>query len=513
MNEQIVEKWDVFEVVLAGKSEGNPFTDYNITGRFVNEKESVDIDGFYDGKGIYRVRFMPSYEGEYTYRIEGNFSDNIMEGYFKVTAPKKEKNHGPVKVVNQVNLEYEDGTPYYSIGTTCYAWVHQTLELQEKTLKTLKSSPFNKVRFCIYPKYYEYNKKEPFTYPYDRGDGTGIDKSLLEKEKREQVYFPGQQETEYDLKFNYYSFNVEHFQRFDKRIKELCDLGIEADIILMHPYDRWGMKMMDKESCDLYIRYVVARFSSYRNIWWSLANEYDLIITKTEEDFERYAKIICERDPYKRMKSIHNCLRFYDYSRSWITHCSMQRIDFYRHVEYTDEYIDKYQKPVIWDEVGYEGNIWLGWGNLTPQEMVRRFWEAFLRGGYAGHGETYEDEQDILWWSHGGEMKGESHKRLSFLLNILKEIPGKYIRRSGDMLDIVTGAADNGKEDELYELHYMGINQPAFRIFFLPDNVTYQVDVIDTWEMTITSHGVHNGISRIKLPQRPYIAVRIKGVR
>src|SRR5699024_1322102 len=102
---------------------------------------------------------------------------------------------------------------------------------------------------------------------------------------------------------------------------------------------------------DAYIRYVVARYGAYRNVWWSLANEYDLMTTKTKEDWERYAKIIVEKDPYRHLRSIHNCNEFYDYNEPWITHCSMQRIDFYRHVEYTDEYLKKYKKPIVWDEI------------------------------------------------------------------------------------------------------------------------------------------------------------------
>ena len=36
---------------------------------------------------------------------------------------------------------------------------------------------------------------------------------------------------------------------------------------------------------------------------------------------------------------------------------------------------------------------------ISGQELVRRFWEATVRGGYAGHGETYVNPDDILWWS------------------------------------------------------------------------------------------------------------------
>lgn len=529
-----VEKWDIFEVEVKGKAEGNPFTDYTICGTFRWEGnsqhaadmqksgsckagEAVTVDGFYDGDDSYKVRFMPSFEGIYTYRIEGSFSDEVTEGSFEVTPPVRENNHGPVRVVDGTHLGYEDGTPYYSIGTTCYAWVNQNMELQEQTLKTLQEAPFNKIRFCIFPKFYIYNKKEPLTYPFERGNGQGLDTALVEKEKKEKILFPGVQAGVPDYDFDYYRFNVEHFRRFDLRIRQLRDMGIEADVILMHPYDRWGMNVMKAECCDNYLRYVVARYGAYRNVWWSLANEYDLIPTKSEADWERYAAIICKKDPYVHLRSIHNCNEFYDYSKPWVTHCSMQRQDFYRTTEFTEEYIEKYQKPVVWDEICYEGNIELGWGNIPGQELVRRFWEAFLRGGHCGHGETFFDENDILWWSHGGILKGESAPRLQFLLDILKEVPGGYLKKTGGMFDEVVGIPSTEEKEDIpfhlevcgYELHYLGLMQPACRMLFLPEDARYQVDVIDTWDMTVTSAGVHSGLTTIELPQKQYMAIRL----
>ena len=70
-----VEKWGTFEAEMPGKKEGNPFTDYAIQGTFKGKEETKTVDGFYDGDGIYRVRFMPSFEGEYAFEIKGSFYD------------------------------------------------------------------------------------------------------------------------------------------------------------------------------------------------------------------------------------------------------------------------------------------------------------------------------------------------------------------------------------------------------------------------------------------------------
>jgi len=41
-------------------------------------------------------------------------------------------------------------------------------------------------------------------------------------------------------------------------------------------------------------------------------------------------------------------------------------------------------KPMIWDEVEYEGNVPYGWGDLTPEVMSQRFWTGITNGVYVG---------------------------------------------------------------------------------------------------------------------------------
>ncbi|MBN2625891.1 MAG: DUF5060 domain-containing protein, partial [Spirochaetales bacterium] len=375
-----VEKWGFIEIAVTGKSEGNPFTDYHIRGTFSSKDESKTVSGFYDGEGKYKVRFMPSFTGAYEFRIEGDFSDRTYSGEFIAGEPSG-NNRGPVRVANTWHFAYEDGSPHYSVGTTAYVWTHQSRDLQEKTLKSLGDSGFNKIRFCVFPKHYDYNFNEPLTYPYE---GTPCDNSGITK-KNFQEYngkTPGNS-------WDFTRLNPVHFQELERNIIDLMELGIEADIIMLHPYDRWGFSRMGGDNDDLYFRYIVARFSAFRNIWWSLANEYDLMDAKTLSDWERLAHIIVDNDPYGHLRSIHNCKPFYDYSRPWVTHCSIQRQDAYKSAEFVNEWRDRFRKPVVLDEICYEGNIQHGWGNISGKELVRRFWEAACRGGYAGHGETY----------------------------------------------------------------------------------------------------------------------------
>jgi hypothetical protein len=483
--------WDIFEVTLDGPTLGNPFTDVELTAVFVHadvngtaeQRRAAQgtaeqrVGGFYDGDGVYKIRFMPGRQGEWTFTTRSNArSLDGLEGTFHCSAPAPD-NHGPVRVADRFHFAHEDGSRYSPIGTTAYAWTHQPLPVQERTLGTLAQSPFNKIRMCVFPKSYLFNTNEPDLYAYERsGDG-----------------------------WDFTRFNPEFFRQLELRIGQLAQLGIEADLILFHAYDRWGFSDMGAYADDLFVSYVVRRLSAYRNVWWSVANEYDLLRGKTTEDWERIAGVITANDPSGHLLSIHNCFGFYDYTKPWITHASVQRIDVYRTAENTDAWRENWGKPVVIDECAYEGDIDQGWGNITGEEMVRRFWEGAVRGGYVGHGETYLNDAEELWWSKGGNLVGDSPARIGFLAEILRQVPG-------GVLDPLPGDWDapRGGVPGVLELIYFGFNRPSYRTIFLPPGQVCTVDVIDTWNMTVEPlDGQRSGIFRVELPSRQYMAIRL----
>ncbi len=494
-----VERWGVFEVSATGKTEGNPFTDYEIGGIFTSRNESVEVSGFYDGDGVYKVRFMPSFEEPYTYRIFGTCLEDEITGTFSVTAPGQ-GNHGPVYVCNTLHFAYADGTPFYPVGTTSYVWTHQAEEIQQDTLRTLQNGYFNKIRFCVFPKHYDYNFNDPITFPYE---GKPMDSSVLTSDNFSQ-YGPRSEGNTW----NFHRFNPAHFQHLERRILDLQKIGVEADLILLHPYDRWGFSIMPQDCDDLYIRYVVARFAAYRNVWWSLANEYDFM-EKTTADWERIADIICRKDPYRHLRSIHNAWHnYYNFNRPWVTHCSMQTGE----IEKTGLWREIYGKPVLVDETGYEGNLEHGWGNHSPEEMVRRFWEVTMRGGYATHGETYANPERILWWSRGGTLHGESAPRLKFLHDeILEKIPGPGLKPANILAFPFSATVDDWLNKGFY-LAYFGISRPSYRHLPFSPDTRWHVELIDTWNMTVEDLGEFSGNASVSLPGRAYIALRIRRV-
>ncbi len=523
-----VEKWDFIELTFTHSIVGNPFLDVTFSAVFTNvdqpmaEQEFRPVSGFYDGDGIYKIRFMPDQEGTWRYTTHSNLPElGNRQGEFICTAPSA-GNHGPVRVANQFHFAYEDGTPYLPVGTTCYVWNLQGDELEEQTLMTLESAPFNKMRMCVFPKRYAFNLNEPPSYPFP-GEVTRTADQAASWSYDSAATLP-------DWEFS--RFNPVYFRHLEQRILDLRRRGIEADLIVFHPYDMgaWGFDRMPAEVNDRYLHYLVARLGAFRNLWWSFANEYDLFPERTMEDWDHYMHLVQQEDPYNHLRSIHNCGSFYDHTKAWVTHCSVQNGVITR----LPAWRKKYQKPVVIDECGYEGNIYMSWGDLSPEEMLTRFWLGFTLGGYVGHGETYVNPQEVLWWSKGGHLRGESPARIAFLRKIFEQAPDltplekadfehinlmnggieRYFAALRKELDPIAAAgfgadACGYNTEKGYYLFYFSTHQPASQRIDLQDGV-YQVDVIDTWNMTVkTVQENATGQISVPLPGCKYMAIRI----
>jgi hypothetical protein len=146
-------------------------------------------------------------------------------------------------------------------------------------------------------------------------------------------------------------------------------------------------------------------------------------------------------------------------------------------------YRHQYEKPVIYDECKYEGNIPQGWGNLTPREMTQRFWLGTLSGCYVGHGETYKHPEDLLWWAKGGALRGQSPQRIQWLKDLMATAPPfDEFQPLGDD----RGRFILGKENEYYLAYCLAGQTDSLT---LPGTQLWKVDVLDPWEMTEWSAG------------------------
>jgi hypothetical protein len=530
-----VPQWGRFELALSGPADGNPFLDVELTAHFTRGDDTCTVRGFYDGGGTYRVRFMPPDRGQWHFVTTSNRPGlDKREGDFDCTDATP-ANHGPVRVAHVYHFAYADETPFVPIGTTCYAWVHGSDRLEDLTLATLKQSPFNKVRMCLFPMQYRAGR-EPWGFPFElisKNISSGGGRPTTTTTRPTTMPMPA---------FDRTRFNVAFFQHLEHRIEQLGDQGVEADLILFHPYDRgqMGLDRMSATEDDRYVRYVVARLASYHNVWWSLANEFDLMRQKTDADFDRLFQLVRDEDPSRHLRSIHQSQRFYDLNKPWVTHASIQNgnavADFGRAVIYRD----LVHKPIVFDEVRYEGDIDRRWGNMSAEDMTAAFWFGTISGTYVGHGETFRVQENVkvtpddpmglageAWSARGGALRGQSPPRIAFLKSILADAPADGV----EPIDKYFQTHVAGRGGSYYLIYFGGHEQPTEWAFELPrdglkEGTSFHVDVLDTWNMTITpvegppfrvaKRGTYafgaEGDPKIPLPGKPWIALRVRRV-
>lgn len=493
-----------------------------LTAVFEKGQKRTVVKGFYAGNGVYTVRFLPLEAGDYICTVTGQLpammggSTRIREQFELTAEPAAEGIHGPMRAAG-THFVHDDGSLFLPFGTTVYALHHQEEELLEETFQTLAQAPFNKIRFCVFPKDYEFNHNEPKLYAFEReGENWNTKKPCME-----------------------------YWRLLDTVIGRLDKLGIQADLILFHPYDKWGFATLTRAQRLDYLEYLCRRLGAYPNLWWALANEYDQLDGLTTADWKEMSAFLAENDPNRHLTSNHNFVTPWDFSDSNTTHICLQESNAAK----IPELLRKFGKPVVYDEMGYEGNIPYSWGNLSAFEMVNRFWKTVSMGGFATHGETYMEKMDhdqVLWWSKGGRLKGESVSRIAFLKKLLSEMPGhmEHLEREGMTLESqahlqelvaakTPGISDNpvlrcmAKMNDAEFTHmqqffqqpiihcgtdayltYLGDACTIYSILELPDNRSYRIEVIDVWEMTRTTvqKGV-NGRVEVALPGKQGMAI------
>ncbi len=483
-----VEQWGVFEASAQGPSSGNPFVDVTFGARFALGHRIVEVAGFYDGNGVYKVRFSPDAPGSWSYETTSTVKELAGQSGTFECLPAHAANRGPVHTAHAFHFQHADGTPYFPFGTTCYSYGFIGEPYQRETLENLKKAGFNKVRMCLLPK--SLGSIQPVAMPFEKSTAVTRPEDLSDGGKTGE-------------RFDLARLNPAYFQHFERCVQDLLAADIQADVILFHPYDAWGFKAMPPAADDRYLRYAIARLSAYRNVWWSVANEYDLVRTKTMKDWDRFFRIITECDPHSRLRSIHYSRVLYDYTRPWCTHASLQTYDF----EKSAERLAAWNKPILYDEIQYEGNIARRWGNLSPEEMTYRFWRAVVNGVYATHGETYASTDGSPAWSDAGQLHGASPARITFLRRLLEKSGTTGLMASADPYYLNAG---NPGQLYLWFFDYHCVGEYEFP---LPPRVSFKATFIDPWAMTTEPvPGLFSGKSKLTLSGKPYRAVLFEKV-
>lgn len=493
-----------FELVFAGSVEPIPADRVPVRVRFEHaDGTEIVVAGFWDGDDRYVARFTPERAGAWAWStVSDEPSLDGRAGSFDAAGTR---GHGPVRPAHTFHFAHADGTPFRPVGATAYNWLHQDDPLFSATPGHLAAAGLNKLRFMVFPQAGGHIERFPELLPFEKDASGAWDVS------RPVIPF---------------------FRRLDDAVRLLAAHGIEADVLILNSYDggHFGLDALTEEQDAAYLRYLVARLSAFPNVWWSLCNEFDLLTDRPAARWDRLGAILAAEDPHEHPRSIHNWMELHDHNQPWITHASIQNGSATTEFGRASLYRDVYRKPIVLDEIKYEGDLPDRWGHLTGAELVHQFWIATVAGSYASHGESFLLLNGSLHMVQGGPLQGESPARLGFLRSILDDlvIPGLDPIDKWDDLAYVAG------EPRRQYVQYLGVPDTATWTFRLPQGNKgarlevgdeFEVDVIDTWDMTITPAGRRFVLSDalrneafaaasdpVELPQGRALALRITRV-
>lgn len=301
--------YQTFELAIRGRpGPDNPFTRF-ASAQFTLDDETIDVEGFYDGDDTWRVRFSPERPGEwhYKWRLGGQSGSGVLRVGKEpwVARPHGDegrafRHRGHVHAVGEVrgSLVHGDGSPHFWVGAK---WL--SAKNYGPTKKDGESNDHAEAG-SLHDAHYS---DETFYAFLDRIADLGFNGLLLKL-----GLFP--------LEDDGVSWDLEWIRRADRWVSAMNERGVYCQLTLFEPWSRrlgssfsyslessehvldaWSPdRLEDKEN---YVRYAVARFSGYANVYWELANRArhpgfdDRRFVELAN--EHYGPWLAKYDPYK----------------------------------------------------------------------------------------------------------------------------------------------------------------------------------------------------------------------
>lgn len=382
----------------------NPFTDVSFTGDFglAGSQNRTAVEGFADAAdgSLYRIRFMPSQPGSYTYRVTLKTPSGAQSYSGAFTAADTHL-HGPLRVdpAYPWHFIYEgSGQHYFFNGTTAY-WLmgwrdERTINYSIDRLAALK---VNRMRVTIAGRTNTY---------YGEPAMSGRQWTVL------LAPWPGTNPNDYSHPgFDYSRFDVGFWQRFDRMLRHARSQNMIISLVLdmndsgVHP-------AAGSEDEHRFIRYAIARFAAFPNITWDLGDDLD---SYRDEAWTHQTGTLIELwDPYHHLATSHPAKTndHQDRASAWFGFTSYQEWSRNQHTlmlqsrklqEKTGRII-----PQTNEEYGYEDHYpeWAPAGSESADALRRTAWEIYMAGAYQTSGESVRRGTNIYPDSGGGWMNG-----------------------------------------------------------------------------------------------------------
>ncbi len=420
--------YSVIDIVFSGprfEANQSPFkeVDFWVLFRHESGSPSYKIHGFWDGDGkggasggVFKIRFCPtltgrwnilqvfSYEKELHHQKEGDY----------VTATKSNHHGFWLKDDSSAGARWfkrSDNSHQYIYGNTHYSFLSETyLDKPNGSdiAKDVKGNAvyYKKLRFSAISDRYPHPTDKPFLSksgePTDSGD-------------------------------NSHRPNPKWFsQRTDLAVKTAYDQDLIADILIGGvdlESSRSSLRASNNNGDPTpYLKYIVARYGAYPNVWFCIVNEWDIKELPFKADqIKNFAKIIRSFMAYPNPLSVHSSSKKVNYiwpvslnnNPAWNSHvinqAKLKKISSAADNAEASYIAGGANKPAINDELGYQGEG----DKFSEADVIEGHLGVFIGGGY---GSTSHKSGNKLGQYFAGNFNAETHSASDNLLWLRQNI-------------------------------------------------------------------------------------------
>ncbi len=393
---EAIDAYDFVEVTLQVQKPdaANPFKDVVVEGEFARQgSQPAQVDGFCDSAdgSIFRIRFMPSQAGRYSYSVKYRQADYETRHTGVFTA-RDANRRGIVRVDHEHPWHFVwqgTGQHYFWNATTTYWLMGWDDEQICKNIDRLHGLKVNRLRVAINGRVKDGRAWYENVFPTDRFT------FLLNPwvaQRPDSVENPG---------FDVTRFNIPYWQKIERMLRYAREKDMIISIIFYvdgrRPgVDPFGPDGMGKDDEQRYYRYAVARFASFSNVMWDVSNEYRLF--RNDAWAEKMGSFIKQCDPYDHLTSTHGHGDFRFRTSPWADFAMYQSWD--EHGGYAFMLRNRQEQartgrpiPQVNEEYGYEDHYPMGWGESrkaparSADNRRRLAWGMYMAGCYQTTGE------------------------------------------------------------------------------------------------------------------------------
>lgn len=408
-----VEVYDYIEITIRMNDVNvvNPFTEITVTGEFVHDNQHMThVDGFCDSVdgSVFRIRYMPTNHGTYTYKIVVEYPSGrrTFEGSFQATSSNR-KGLLCVDKERPNHFVWEGtGEHYFWNGTTTYylmGW--EDFSDIEQIIDRLHGYQINRLRVLIYGR----NKDKPWGQPVKSTEDFKLYLNPWPASQPHNI-----EEPQFDLS----RFNIEYWRKYERLLRYAREKDVIVSVIFfiggqIYPTP---FKAYSEDEIRFY-RYGVSRFAAFSNVTWDLGNEHNFH-REVPKWCDWLGPKVKEWDPYDHILSAHNIV-YRTPGINWNDIQLIQRWDAgqnaYMLGEKEKQVTSGRMIPNVNEEYGYE-DLWEKYPGHRKAETRRKLaWEISMAGCYQTTGETAERGVGFPPDSGGGWVNGRGDNSMTML--------------------------------------------------------------------------------------------------